>query len=95
METILQEPHITEKATDLAGQGKYVFRVSFSANKVEIKKAVEEFYGVKVKDVNIIHIPGKRRQLGRTKGWRRGLKKGFKKAIVTLQEGEKIEIMPK
>jgi len=95
MKIILQEPHITEKATDLVKQRKYVFKVSSSANKIEIKKAVEEAYGVKVADVNVIHIPGKQRRLGRTEGWRRGLKKGFKKAIVTLKEGEKIEMMPK
>mgnify|MGYP000169747234 CR=1 FL=1 len=88
---ILEKPYISEKATDLQNQGKYVFRVSRKANKISVKKAIEEMYGVKVKKVNIIHLPPKRRRLGRFEGWKDGLKKGFKKAIVTLEKGEKIE----
>jgi len=85
---ILKSPHITEKATSLAAQNKYIFKVMPKANKIEIKKAIQDLYGVKVKDVNLINIPKKRRRLGRTEGWRAG----YKKAIVTLAEGEKIEI---
>lgn len=92
---IIKEPHITEKASFLADQNKYVFKVSFKANKVEIKKIVEALYGVKVEKVNLIHSAPKKRRLGRTEGWRHGLKKGFKKAIITLAKGEKIELLPK
>lgn len=91
----IKEPQITEKSTFLTEQDKYVFKVSPKTNKVEAKKAVEALYGVKVKEVNIVHLPSKQRRLGRTQGWRHGLKKGFKKAIVTLEKGEKIELLPR
>lgn len=90
---IIKEPHITEKASYLAEQNKYVFKVYPKANKTEIKKAVEALYKTKVEKVSIARIVPKKRRVGRTEGWRGGLKKGFKKAIVTLKEGEKIEII--
>jgi len=90
---IIREPHITEKATWLVDQNKYVFKVYPKANKVEVKKAIEALYGVKVEKVHMIHSAPKRRRLGRYQGWRGGLKKGFKKAIVTLKQGEKIELL--
>lgn len=78
----------TEKLAVYEPQGKYVFLVDKSANKIEIKKAVEEIYKVKVKDVNVCILPGKirrvRHQPGKTPD--------FKKAIVTLKEGHKIEV---
>lgn len=92
---IIKEPHITEKASFLAEQNKYVFKVFKQANKVEVKKAVEVLYGVKVESVNMIHLAAKRRRLGRHEGWRQGLKKGFKKAVVTLKQGDKIELLPR
>ena len=92
---ILTEPHITEKATDLIGYNKYVFKIKKTVNKIEIKKAIEDFYGVHVTQVNIIHIPGKKRRLGRSEGFKEGLKHGFKKAIVTLARGDEIEVMPR
>jgi len=92
---IIKEPLITEKATFLADQNKYVFKIYPEANKVEVKKIIEALYGVKVEKIHLIHLPSKRRRLGRTQGWRHGLKKGFKKAIVTLAKGEKIELLPK
>jgi len=88
---ILKTPQVTEKATDLAGKNQYVFKVYPKTNKVEIEKAIEELYGVDVISVKIINIPPKRRRLGRVRGWR----KGYKKAIVKIKEGEKIEIMPR
>ncbi len=90
---IIKEPHIAEKASYLAEQNKYIFKVEPKANKIEIKKAIEALYGTQVKKVNIEHMPPKKRRIGQTEGWRGGLKKGFKKAIVTLKEGEKIEII--
>ena len=88
---ILKEPHISEKATVLTDQNKYVFKIMPRANKVETKKAVENLYGVRVKDVNIINVHRKRKVLRGVEGF----KTGYKKAIVTLKEGEKIEIVPR
>jgi len=88
---ILKNPHITEKATDLANKNQYVFEVFSGANKVEIKKAIEDLYGVKVISVRIISIPPKTRRLGMIEGER----KGYKKAIVRIAEGQKIEVLPR
>jgi len=92
---LIREPQITEKATFLANQNKYIFKVSPQANKTEIKKTVEALYRVKVIKVHLVHTPAKKRRLGRVQGWRGGLKKGFKKVIVTLASGEKIELLPR
>ena len=91
MESVLISPHITEKATDLAQKNQYVFKVFPKANKTEIKKAIEDLYKVEVLDVKIINVPKKRRRLGRISGW----KKGYKKAIVKIKEGQKIEVLPR
>lgn len=85
---IILEPHITEKGTLLGEQNKYAFRVASGAGKVEIKKAIQKLYKVGVKKVHILKMPSKFRQVGRFEGKR----PGFKKAIVTLKEGDKIEI---
>jgi len=78
----------TEKGTDMMPLGKYLFCVDRNANKISIKKAIEEIYKVKVKDVNTAIFRGKNKRVrfaeGRTPDW--------KKAVVTLKEGEKIEI---
>lgn len=92
---IIKQPQITEKTTLLGEANKYVFKVGRSANKTEIKKAIEALYNVKVEKVNLIHLPAKQRRLGRHQGWRQGLKKGFKKAVITLAKGEKIELASK
>ena len=82
-------PAISEKGTVLGGQGKYVFRVRQDLNKISIKKAVQDIFKVKVKKVNTMNVRGKlkrlRNQPGRTSSW--------KKALVTLEKGEKIEFM--
>ena len=83
-------PHITEKSSNLANLNKYVFRVLPDANKIEIAKGIAGFYGVKVESVNIINIHRKKRFLRR----REGYKSGYKKAIVTLKQRDKIEILP-
>jgi large subunit ribosomal protein L23 len=85
---ILVAPRISEKASHLATQNKYVFNVAKNANKVEIKKAVESAYKVKVLQVNILNTEGKHRNYGRTSG----RMSDFKKAIVTLRQGDKIEM---
>lgn len=69
-------------------KNKYVFITYDRANKPQIKKAVEGIYGVDVTNVNVIRIPHKKRRLGRTEGY----KKAYNKAIVTIKEGQKIEL---
>jgi len=88
---VLCSPHITEKAADFEKQNKYIFKVWPKTNKVEIKESVEGVYGVDVMAVRIINVPRRQRRLGRHKGWR----KGYKKAIVKVKEGQKIEILPR
>ena len=88
---VIKRPHVTEKATDLTSKNQYIFEVFQDSNKNQVKKAVEDIYGVDVMDVNIINIPRKRRRLGRTEGWRGG----YKKAIVRIKEGQKIEVLPR
>ena len=87
---LIKQAWITEKAGDLSGFNKYIFIVDKKANKPETKKAIESIYGVKVNDVNIINIKGKSKRLGRSLG----KTPAYKKAIVTLKEGHKIDIMP-
>jgi len=87
---LIKQPWVTEKATDLSGLRKYVFIVDRKANKSEVKKAIESIYGVKVEGVNIINTKGKAKRLGRSLG----RTSAFKKAIVTLKEGEKIDVVP-
>lgn len=88
---ILKSPHVTEKSARLAENNWYVFKVFPSVNKKEIKNAIQDLYGVAVEKVSIVNIPRKARRLGRSQGF----KSGYKKAIVKLAEGEKIEIMPR
>ena len=84
---VLRRPLITEKNTTLQAQGKYVFEVDGGANKHQIKQAVEKAFKVGVTAVNVMTMPGKRRRL---KG-REVLSPSWKKAIVTLKPGDKIE----
>ena len=86
---IVKEPHISEKGTNLAENSKYIFKVYNNASKLEIKKSVEGIHRVDVLSVNTIRIPAKKRRLGRTEGFR----KGYRKAVVTIREGQKIEIL--
>jgi large subunit ribosomal protein L23 len=88
---ILKSLHVTEKATALTGKNQYIFRVFSDANKNEIKKSVEDLYGVDVASVRIINVPRRKRRLGRIKGFR----KGYKKAVVKIKEGQKIEVLPR
>jgi large subunit ribosomal protein L23 len=83
----LVRPQLSEKANMLAGKNKYVFRVHPDANKPEVKKAVEKVYDVHVRQVNIINVSGKSRRYGRAVG----RTKSWKKAIVTVAAGERIE----
>ena len=85
---VVREPHISEKSNGQGSQDKYTFKVSANANKPEIKKAVEGIYRVEVLAVNMVTIPKKKRRLGRHEGF----KKAYRKAIVTLKKGQKIEV---
>jgi len=88
--TIIERPVITEKSMDLARQGKYVFRVSRDANKIEIAQAIQHIYPqIKVLKVNTMNVRGKRRRMGRAP---EGSTPSWKKAIVTLAPGQKIEM---
>ena len=84
---VLVQPRISEKAGHLVSLNKYVFKVLPTTNKVEVKKAVEAAYKVKVTGVNMVVNKGKTRNFGRTVG----RTSSFKKAIVTLKKGDKIE----
>lgn len=87
---VLLSPLLTEKGTQLKEKdNKVVFRVAKDANKVEIKKAVEEIFKVKVARVTTINCKGKKKRLGKYEGKR----SDWKKAIVSLKQGEKLDII--
>ena len=85
---ILVRPIITEKNTMLNDQGKYTFEVLQDANKIEIKRAVEQVFNVKVTAVTTIKVPGTLRRFGQ----KSGMTRVWKKAVVTLAAGERIEL---
>lgn len=90
---IILRPLITEKNTRLNEQGKYAFEVAMDTNKIEIKKAIEEIFGVQVQDVNIVNSRGKLKKRRTRQGVVQGYTKDRKKAIVTLTPDSKpIEI---
>jgi large subunit ribosomal protein L23 len=84
---VLRRPLITEKDTMMQTQGKYVFEVAKDANKNLIKQAVEKAFNVKVTAVNLMTVPGKERRIGK----RLVLTPSWKKAVVTLRPGDKME----
>ncbi len=86
---ILSAPHITEKASFLSEEGAYVFKVAKRSNKILIKKSIKELYGVEPRKVAIINVPSKVRL---SRG-RKGVRSGYKKAIVYLKAGDKIEVV--
>ena len=83
---ILHRYHLSEKSNSFATTGRYVFKVAKTANKIEVKKAIESVYGVHVTSVNTLNVWGKNRRQGRTTG----RTQNWKKAIVTLKAGERI-----
>ncbi len=84
----LVKPLITEKATHLASENKYVFVIARGANKIETAKAIQAVYGVKPLDVNIVNMKGKKVARGKVRGQR----KDWKTAIVTLAKGDTIKV---
>ncbi|MBU1032399.1 MAG: 50S ribosomal protein L23 [Patescibacteria group bacterium] len=85
---ILLTPHVSEKAAELASKGTYVFDVPITVNKIEIQKAVESLYKVDVDQVRTVRGIGKVVRFGRTHGQRAK----WKKALVTLKKGQKIDL---
>ncbi|MDD4036603.1 MAG: 50S ribosomal protein L23 [Bacilli bacterium] len=85
---IIKAPLITEKSTELAKDNKYLFKVDVKANKTEIKQAIEAIFKVKVKEVNTIYVKPKTKRVGRYFG----KTNRYKKAIVTLAEGNTIDL---
>jgi large subunit ribosomal protein L23 len=85
---VLVRPVVTEKSTVKQESGQYTFEVAASANKIEVRKAVETLFKVKVESVNMISLPGKiKRAFGRP-----GMTRPWKKAVITLRKGDTIEI---
>lgn len=85
---LIKKPWVTEKSTDLGKAGKYVFIVKPRATKPEIKKTIKEIYKVDTVSVNIVNRHPKHKRLGNLKGQQ----SGYKKAIVTLKTGQKIDL---
>jgi large subunit ribosomal protein L23 len=85
---ILVRPIISEKNTMLNEQGQYIFEVSDRSNKIMVRQAVEALFNVSVTAVNVMNVKGKRKRSGRTFGTTRS----WKKAIVTLKAGDRIEL---
>jgi large subunit ribosomal protein L23 len=85
---LINRPHITEKVLLLKEEGnKVVFRIRKDANKIELKSAIESMFNVTVEAINTLTVKGKKKRLGRHEG----KKSDWKKAIVTLKEGDTIE----
>jgi large subunit ribosomal protein L23 len=90
---VLIKPILSEKANQLQEKRSiYSFRVARKANKLEIKKAVEDFYGVNVADVRTLVVPSKAKSRMTKSGVISGRKPGYKKALVILAEGETIDL---
>lgn len=89
--SVLVRPVLTEKAAFGEAKGVYTFEITDKANKISVKKAIKELYGVRPVKVNIIRVKGKAVRYGRTTG----RTKNWKKAIVFLKKGDKIEFVKK
>ena len=90
---VLIKPIVTEKSNKLTDKARtYAFKVGRRANKLEIKKAVEGFYSVNVIEVNTVVVPGKTKSRFTKAGFISGVKPAYKKAYVTVAEGETIDL---
>ena len=85
---IIKAPVITEKSENEKEKGKYTFKVDPRANKIEIKEAIEKLFNVKVTAIRTLNVKPKKRRVGRYSGYTNR----SKKAIVTLQEGQTIDL---
>lgn len=86
---LIKKPWITEKSTMLTGINQYVFMVKSGATKPEIKKAIHALYKVDPISVNVANRAGKNKRFG---GGRKGVQDGYRKAIVTIKDGQKIDL---
>lgn len=87
-EDILIEPVLSEKATALRDENKYVFKVNLAANKTQIKEAVRKLFNVKIADCTVMNVGGKNKRVR----YRAGKTSNWKKAIVKLEPGETIKV---
>ena len=85
---VLLAPVVSEKSYSLIDDRKYTFKVHKSAHRTQVRQAVEELFGVEVQRVNMAKVPAKPKRRGLT----RGVRPGWKKAVVQLKEGHEIEI---
>jgi len=85
---VLRRPLVTEKGTMLSAQSKYLFEVALGANKLQIADAVQKAFNVHVVEVNTMHMRGKVKRFGKS----RGQQVSWKKAVVTLRPGEQIQV---
>jgi len=85
---VLRRPLVTEKGTVLQEQNKYIFEVAKGANKPQVKQAVEKAFNVTVKSINIMTVVGKKKRYGRAITQR----PDWKKAVVTLKQGDSIQV---
>jgi large subunit ribosomal protein L23 len=85
---VLIAPVVSEKSYSLIEDNKYSFRIHEKAHKTQVRQAVEELFDVKVEAVNIVKVPSKPKR----RGYSQGIKPGWKKAIVRLRAGDRIEI---
>jgi large subunit ribosomal protein L23 len=85
---VLLAPVVSEKSYSLIAEGKYVFRIHQDAHRTQVRQAVEELFGVHVEGVNVLKVQAKPKRRGVSKG----IRPGWKKAIVQLREGETIAI---
>ena len=91
MHGLLIRPIITEKMTAMADARQYAFEVPIKSNKIEICKAVEKKFNVKVTSIRTVRVKGKRKSQFTKRGRMEGFNRSWKKAIVTLKEGDKID----
>ena len=94
IDQVIIKPLITEKNTDLMEQDQYTFEVAAEANKIQIREAIEKLFNVRVKAVNTMNVKGTRRSraIRRGAGRIRGQERSWKKAVVTLFPGQRIDI---
>ncbi len=91
---ILRQGIVTEKSVKLQEQNKYTFKVALNANKIDVRRAVEALFNVKVVSVNIVRLPGKAKMIRRRGAAPRPVEaREWKKAIVTLLEGQTIDAL--
>ena len=86
----VKNPIISEKSTQLSALGKYVFLVNKNATKPEVKKVIEGVYKVNITDVHIVNVKSKKKRLGQSIG----VRPGYKKAMITLKAGQKLDVLP-